>query len=447
MNRRFLLLLLLMLAVFLPGCVEGEDNPPDRILDAIVMHELPTKTIYQLDEPFDVSGGKIKIQYTDGTESIMNIAVNMIGTVDTSQAGEVTVTVTYTLGEVTRTTSFVITVEEGSGDQLFTPGHAGVVPSLRDTAVSGMFAGLYIYQIGRESTGMGSTRYLVELRFPYPSAVGAVSYTLEYYDASTESWQPYMWGDEPLTTTGDNFSFSMTGDFPITARLKTSGVESGELVSNVVIIEYVLINTKFTGWSLDESMWISGIMWPFVGRGLEFDPPTVAYYDPDYTEGTVTYQWYRVNPYTYEMIAIPDATSRTYITSVEDAGYLMMIRTTGDGVNIGGYLQVFGGEAKIANLGFISNVTTTGFTLNLAYEIDIADLMDLMIMDNETSDDLVITNITQGANAAIYHIEVNLEGVNSLWIFVESDSWLLSGGDDEFHGMMWGLVVDLIDND
>ena len=73
--------------------VTVKDNTP--IISGISMYTLPTKTTFYTGDTVDVSGGVIKVSYSNGTSTYVNITSSMINTVSTAIAGTKTVTVSY----------------------------------------------------------------------------------------------------------------------------------------------------------------------------------------------------------------------------------------------------------------------------------------------------------------------------------------------------------------
>lgn len=160
-------------------------------------------------------------------------------------------------------------------------------------------------------------------------------------------------------------------------------------------------------------MFLTGVMTPWVGRGL-LTSFTVKKL-PDYSAitGGMNYQWYRVNPATYEMTLIPDSTRLGYTTTMADVGYLLAIRATGDGVNVGGYAQIMSSNPTVvSNLATVSNITSTGLTLNLYKTVSSLTPSDLIIYD-KTHTPITINSVSQGANAAIYNIAAALDTASS----------------------------------
>ncbi|MDD4968287.1 MAG: T9SS type A sorting domain-containing protein [Paludibacter sp.] len=299
-----------------------------------------------------------------------------------------------------------------NGLSQFIPGEGGSIPAFTPfTVIPGKVSGLYVQSSDREniffSTG---TRPLVNLSFPYPTDYGATSYTLQFSTDNGATWGNYQFNGADLTTTGNNFSLNFAGDY--TLRLLVNGGTYNGYTSNEVTAPLSGIDTKFNGWSLDESETLTGIMAPFVGRGLAASFIVNKLSDGSPVTGYLTYQWYRINPVTSEAIAINGATSLNYTTTLEDVGYRLMIRATGDGVNVGGFAQIMSGQRTvIPNKSFITNLSSTGFTLNLFKTVSGLTIDGLWLYDY-SSHPVVINSLTQGANAAIYNVGATLDFLN-----------------------------------
>ena len=210
-------------------------------------------------------------------------------------------------------------------------------------------------------------------------------------------------------------------------RLLVNGGPKNGYTSNEVYASLSSVDSWFSGWNLDESMYLSGVMTPWVGRGL-LTSFTVKKL-PDYSAitGGMTYQWFRVNPATSEMTPVPDSTRLGYTTSMADVGYLLAVRATGDGVNVGGFSQIMSSTPTVVpNLAEVHNVTSTGFTLDLYKTISSLSASDLIIYD-KTYTPVTINSVSQGANAAIYNITAALDTAKSpYWLKGTSNFWRIA---------------------
>ena len=340
-----------------------------------------------------------------------------------------------------------------TSDNPFIAGEGGNLPAFSPfTAQQNKIGGLYISENHRPLIfyfeGNPIIRNVVEMKFLPPENFEADSYTLQYSTDQGATWANYQNGQTDVTTASssqDNFSLENPGG-NYQYRLLVGGGPKIGYTSNTVGAELSTISTKFTGWSLDESAWITGTMVPFVGRGLEASFTSTKYVqDADnevYTDENMTYQWYRVNPVSFELIAINGATALTYITTEADAGYHLLIRATGDGVNVDGYAQILTrNEIVLSNQAFVSNVTNNGFTLNLYKSINSLTAGDLTLFDNQGAP-VVISSVTPGANNAIYHIAATLPANSApYWLHNKSEFWRIVSDGAQGHMMMEGVEI------
>ncbi len=336
----------------------------------------------------------------------------------------------------------------------FTPGDGGTLPSFTPfTSQQGKIGGLYVdrsYKWVNTFSGNKSYYPVVDLKFPEPLQNDAESYTLQYSSDGT-SWFNYQYYSEDVTTDStiqDNFSLSSPGgDYQY--RLLVNGGSKDGYTSNAVNAPLSYVNTYFSEWGLDESMFLSGTMAPWVGRGLE------AYFTVTNLENSsvvddvyLSYQWYRINPSTYDMIAIDGATSLTYTTTDADAGYRLLIRATGDGENIGGFAQIISqGDNVLPNKAFASDITDSGFTLNLYQSVDSLTGDDLILWDYNGKP-VAITSVTPVGNSkAIFAVEANIpEADGPFRLENKSDFWRLAEELHQEHMVHECLTIGSISN-
>jgi len=291
----------------------------------------------------------------------------------------------------------------------FVPGSGGSIPTgFSDVVIPNKIPGFVITKSVRENNYFYSgTRALVEMSFPTPSTIGATTYTLQYSANDGISWSNFKIDGKDLTTNYDNFSLNLDMNYKL--RLLVNGGPKDGFTSNEESVTISSIDTYLGGWSIDESMYISGVMWPWVGRGLTAGFTFKKLSDNDVINKGVTYKWYRVHPVSYLATPIVGADSLTYITTDADAGYKLMIKATGDGINVGGYANVFSSSISyISNKSFVNNVTTTGLTLNMYKSVSSLKDSDLVLRDKDYQT-VAITAVTQAENAAIYRISAALD--------------------------------------
>ncbi|MDD3080473.1 MAG: T9SS type A sorting domain-containing protein [Paludibacter sp.] len=327
----------------------------------------------------------------------------------------------------------------------FVPGEGGSLPSFQEfTSEEGKIAGLMIVSCDRTNYFLSSgTVAEVYMTFPYPSEFEADSAKLQYENENGQ-WADYLYYNEELTTDGDNFCFYIYSNTNF--RIMLMGGPKNGYTSNAQLAIVSNVDTYFSSSYLDESMAISGVMSPWTGRGLSAEFTAKKLSDYSEVEGGIAYQWYRVNPATYEAAPIANATGQTYITTEEDAGYKILVRGTGDEVTVGGFYQMISwGNTLYSNKGFISNLTNTGFTLNLYKGIDNLSITDVTLYDVDYNE-VFIDEITK-VSPAIYNFRVNLSiDKNPYFLENKSSFWRICTEMSFGEGMgylMEGISIDL----
>ncbi len=292
----------------------------------------------------------------------------------------------------------------------FVPGEGGALPPAPVfTPLPNTVPGLYVSSVQRKNYAFFEGTYnQVDLEFPTPSELDADSLILQAYNSTESKWENFKHqGEDVITASGDNFSI-ITED-PETFRLLLVGGAKNGWTSNEVFATVSSVNTYFSGWGLDEGMWISGIMVPYVGRGLEASFSVAKLEDHSAVTNALNYQWYRINPATFEFIKINGATDLKYISSAADAGYTLAIMAAGDNVNAGGFIQVISHSPNIHQVkAFASNVSTNGFTLNLYNFVNDIDTSYFSLVDNEYNP-VKINAINKGENNAVYNFMATLD--------------------------------------
>jgi len=200
----------------------------------------------------------------------------------------------------------------------------------------------FIEQSDRETSINSSTRPSVDMKFVSPDDFGADSYTLQYSSDGESGWSNYQYYGEDLTTgqgASDNFSIRPDGDYWY--RLQINGGTNDGHFSNKMQASLSAVNTYFSNWSLDESVYNTGVIAPSVGYGLEASFIVKKLDDNSFVENGLSYEWYRVNPNDYDdMEQISGQSGLTYTTTSDDRGYTILVRSVGDGTNVGGMLQI-----------------------------------------------------------------------------------------------------------
>jgi len=310
-----------------------------------------------------------------------------------------------------------------TGFAQFTPGEGGSIPAFTPfDSIPGKVGCLFVRSSQRENNiWYTGTRAIIDLQFTAPSIFGATSYTLQYSTNDGSTWANYQYNGSDLTTTGDNFSLNFDMNYKL--RLLLNGGTKNGYTSNEVYAPLSNVDTRFAGWNFDESFYISGVMSPNVGRGLQASFIVKKLVDDANVSGSLSYQWYRVNPLTYEMTPIPGATNLIYITTDADACYYLMIKATGDGVNVGGFVQAFSFTKSVfANKASVSNVASGGFTLNLFKSVSGIKVSDLTLLDRNYLP-VAINAVSKNANSAIYDIVAPLDTAKSPYYLLNNSTY------------------------
>lgn len=326
----------------------------------------------------------------------------------------------------------------------FTPGEGGTLPafpqfSLPDGKIGGLFL-TYSHRHNGLFAGSG-TYAVVDMEFPEPSTIGANSYTVQISANNGQSWSNYQHYYEDLTLTGDNFSLSPDASY--TFRLRANGGSKDGFTSNEVMAELSGIDTRFAGWGLDESMAITGIMAPNIGRGLEASFTVKKLSDDTDVEGHLSYQWFRVNPLTYDMTPIEGATGLTYTTTIADAGYKLALRATGDETQAGGMAQIISSwQNLVSNNSYTSNADQTGFNLYLYKQLSGLTVNDLELTDVDYNT-VAISNVQSLSNNASFRISATLDPSKTPYrLMSKSDCWQIVSQMEGMHMTMPGVSID-----
>lgn len=318
----------------------------------------------------------------------------------------------------------------------FVPGSGGAIPVIAPlVGIPNQIGGLRVSQIDRENHWFGGTRPILDLSFPPPSTHGASSYTLQTSSDGGSNWTNLY---TTSSDSQDNFSFNPDGNYLY--RLLVSGGPKDAYTSNVVSAPLTSVETRFAGWNLDESMFITGVMMPWVGRGItaSFTVRKLSD-DSDVTDG-LTYQWFRVNPLSSETFLIPGATGQTYATTMDDVGgYQLICKATGDEMTVGGFCQI-GSSAQVLvpNNSFASEITSSGFRLNLHKSVTSLTASDLNLTcwNGTETTTLAITSVTALPGNASFDIVAAIpSNAQDLWLANQSNIWSIGQEITFFPGM------------
>jgi hypothetical protein len=335
----------------------------------------------------------------------------------------------------------------------FTPGSGGTVPDIAPfTDPVGSIGGLRVYQTHRRNYTLGSGNHPeLDLDFLPPSEFGATAYVLQQSFTGTSAWGDVPWGMDVLRTPANNstnFSFTPGGTYYY--RLRVEGGPRDGQVSNVVFAEAASVETRFAGWNVDTSMFLTGVMYPWVGHGMEASFTVRKLADESDVTGGLSLQWYRVHPRTWEMTLIPGATNPLYVTTNDDlGGWLLICRATGNQTTVGGLISLqAGGGVKLPNKAFLSHFKETGFRLNLHKSVPSLDKDDLLLA---YYDDTLLMNVPVpidsvtplGGNAS-FEVTVNLpEDVDEFILSNDSNVWTL-GEEAAIHPGMPPMFMEFI---
>lgn len=289
----------------------------------------------------------------------------------------------------------------------FAPGAGGNLPSFTEfQPVEGMVGGFLVHSSVRHNNSFyEGTHAEVDMSFPDAATLGVDLITLQYQKTDL-SWANFLYDNKEVTTTGTNFSLTL--DAPYTFRLLLTGGAKNGYVSNTQTASISSVNTYFSQVTMDESMNITGVMVPWLGRGLQAGFTVKKNSDNSVVEGGLTYQWYRVNPVTFQETAIPGADSLTYITKVADLGYRLMAVATGNQTTVGGFYKMMAGSSTVSpNKSYVTNPSTSGFGLILYYDVPSIGVNDLVLRDKDWTE-VAITSVQKGAANGVFRINASL---------------------------------------
>ncbi len=349
---------------------------------------------------------------------------------------EVVLDVTATYGAVNQSAPVYINVYAYDDPMLsYNPGSQGELPVFVGETPSGQFAGLYIHEINRNYSMSGDVCE-VYLKMPDPHSLAASYYTIQYWDVMTSSWVTISDIEGPIRSYWDNFVLTNPGN------VKVRVVTDTGLVSNEVMLFHTEIDTYFSGWYYEMGIDVSGTMYPFVGYGIQFDQLFIHTLDGDPVSGGYTIQWYRVNPYTFEETLIPGATNLKYITTLADVGYYLMLEAKGNEITVGGMLRVLIQDVpKIANHGYITNITNMGFDIGFEYLVDLQTLRDEIVMYDRNGNSVAYYAIEATAIPNVYHVSLYNNTVDAFYVNLETDVMVMVQ-ESEYH-MMQGIYIEI----
>ncbi|MBU7006903.1 S-layer homology domain-containing protein [Phosphitispora fastidiosa] len=315
----------------------------------------------------------------------------------------------------------------------FVPGAGGSISAPSFVSEPGRFGGLYIV-----------TSHIIEgvwelvLSFlpygDYPDGGLVLQCSGDNGDTWAEVTSYDNWGD----------MFILYPDAPYQYRLASTGEEVSTSNTVEIPMPHINANAYFDRLGINSTVTDADGFYiepPYAGSGLQAD---TGVFDPSWNsllEG-LSYQWYRVNPITFEMNPIEGATDTLYVRTEADTGYLLLVRGSLAGDNDGVFAQSLYSDdwysfTIIPNKAFMTNLTQDGFTLNLYKGVEGINPEDLWLYDYNSWNDISIISVTQGENDAIYHVAAAIpENSNFLylensstvwWIVTEQEDWLEQG--------------------
>lgn len=321
----------------------------------------------------------------------------------------------------------------------FLPNSGGTIgPFVPFERSQGIYGMLYIDTVERNNNAFTEGPYFeVGLWFATPQSIGATSYTLQY-SSDGEIFQTFQGSEGDLTTgsaTQDNFSISPGATYYY--RLAIAGGEFDGWYSNSVYAPYTDVDTYWGGYSYNADMANSDppVMVPYVGnaRVISMTANTLeaGFAQIDYTP---TYQWYRLNPMTFEMVEITGATGTTYTTTNADAGYHLLVRGTGNETTVGGFQQVLDGwDILIGNKSYAVDADLDGFYLVLEHAVSGLSADDFVLYEYDFVTEIPITSLTAvEGHVGMYRIDATIPAEEQ-GIILEStsDFWTLKGRDPD----------------
>jgi len=333
----------------------------------------------------------------------------------------------------------------------FLPNSGGQIgPFVAFERTAGLYGMLLIDTVERNNnTFIPGTYFKVDMSFTSPASIGATSYTLEYSsDGNVFQSYPADGGGNLVTTDAGTDNFSISPGASYHYRLAISGGQYDGWHSNLIYAPYTNIDTYWGGYSLDASMTNSDppVVAPFVGNARVISMTANKLEDSSQVSFTPTYQWYRLNPATYQMEAIDGATDTTYATTESDAGYLLVVRGTGNESTVGGFQQVLDQwGTKIPNKSYAVDADLDGFYLVLEHEVTNLSKDHFVLYEDDWTTQIPITKMTPIAEKpGIYRIDASIpSGESSVYLVSTSAFWTMISHELETDPWVENLTIDL----
>lgn len=329
----------------------------------------------------------------------------------------------------------------------FVPGGGGTLPTFTEfQPIEGKVGGFLVYSSIRHNDWFGTGTYAeVEMSFPDAATLGAETLVLQY-KKTDGTWASLLNNDQEITTTGNNFSLNMYQTYTLRLLLR-GGAKSG-YVSNEQTAALSTVNTYFSQVTLDESMFLTGVMAPWVGRGLQVSYVVKKLSDGEVVNGGLSYQWCRVNPVTYEATLIPGADSLLYATTNADLGYKLLVKATGNETTVGGFYQMMSSSNIVSpNKCQVANQVVTGFTLFLHQDLPKIDTGELILRDKDWAK-VPIASVTR-EGSGVFQVTAALSmDKNPYYLQNKSNFWRICTemAFGQIHDLMEGVSIDLTTN-
>lgn len=239
--------------------------------------------------------------------------------------------------------------------------------------------------------------------------MGGSGYVLQYWNSTQNAWTALEYDGltQPFDPSYDNLSLYLSGGQ--TLRLWLVGGPKDGYVSNSISFAGSAVPSEFTGYGYSWGMANSetGVMMPFVGFQIYDVSASAITYSGDQTvdvSSYITFEWYRVDPVTFELTLIPGASGTVYTTTMDDVGHYIAFRAVGDGIHVDGFLQqMIQTQVSMMNMGYVSDATSNGFTLHLEHSVQGLDDEHFTIYDQDGVP-LVIESIVASNSGASYQV-------------------------------------------
>ena len=198
-------------------------------LSSIAVTTAPTKNVYNVGDTFSADGLVVTATYSDGSTAV--VTPTSVSAPDMTTAGTKTVTVTYTEGDVTRTATFDITVNEVISD-------AATVTGIAVTGAKTEF------NLGEalDTTGLVVTATYDDNGTTKTKVLDAAEYTVSEVDMTTE-------GEKTVTVSYTFNGITVTDAYTITVTEKPSNdvTVGGSVTTTKTKTVYVLTSGNPSG--------------------------------------------------------------------------------------------------------------------------------------------------------------------------------------------------------